>query len=66
MSTSTLSEILKETQKWAHVEGDGIDGWKKKNRKEHIPILEKHLVEWVYRAQLARVGTKPRSFLCRI
>jgi len=47
---------LKESQKWANVEGGGTGGWKKKTRKERFPILEKHLVEWVYRARLARAA----------
>ena len=40
----------------ANVEDGGMDGWKKKTRKERFPTL-KHLVEWVHRAQLARVAT---------
>jgi len=32
-----------------HVEGSGMDGWKKKTREEHFPIFEKRLVEGVYK-----------------
>jgi hypothetical protein len=54
---SMLSLIPKESEKWMDVKNGRMDGWKKKTRKEHFPVLEKHLVEWVYRAQLARVPT---------
>jgi len=30
-------------------------GWKKKQRSEQFPILERHVVEWVDRANLKRV-----------
>ena len=42
---SMLSEISKESRKGPNVEGGGMDGWKNKIRKEHFPILEKHLLE---------------------
>jgi hypothetical protein len=34
-----------------------MDGRGKNTQKEHVPVLEKHLVDRVYSAQLARVPT---------
>jgi hypothetical protein len=33
------------------------DNWRKEVRGENFPVLEKHLIERVCRAQLARVST---------
>ena len=52
-----MSNILLQSDRWLHIDVSAPDNWKKKARKEQYPILEKHVAEWVYRAQLARVIT---------
>ena len=62
---STSSNILLQSDhcQWLRIDVSAPDNWKKKARKEQFPILEKHIVEWVYRAQLARVITTDEIIL---
>ena len=57
LSKSTLSTILKNSSEYLNIDIKAADVWKKKARRQHFPVLERHVVEWVYRAQLARVIT---------
>jgi len=57
LSKSTLSTILKNSSEYLNIDIKATDVWKKKARRQHLPVLERHVVEWVYRAQLARVIT---------
>jgi len=57
LSKSTLSTILKNSSKYLNIDIKATDVWKKKARRQDFPVLERHVVEWVYRAQLARVIT---------
>ena len=55
MAQSTVSDILKEKNKWLALDISG-PVWKKKHRQEQYPILERHLREWVDRANEAAVN----------
>ena len=57
LSKSTLSMILNNRQQHLNIDLNASDNWKKKARRQQFPILEAHISEWVYRAQLARVIT---------
>ena len=57
LSKSTLSIILNNRQQHLNIDLNASDNWKKKARRQQFPILEAHISEWVYRAQLARVIT---------
>jgi hypothetical protein len=57
LARSTLGGVLQESKKWEAIDISATDNWRKKVRRENFPVLEKHLIEWVYRAQLARVST---------
>ena len=50
LPASTLSDILKEKDKWLALDITMSGITKKKNRAVLFPILEEHLVEWVDRA----------------
>lgn len=54
--TSTLSDILKEKNKWLNLEVGNGGTWKKKQRKAQFPELEMHLVEWLDRANHKHVA----------
>ena len=56
MAVSTVWKILNNSAKW-EAEADATDNWKRKTRAASFPRLEKHLAEWVFRAQTARVPT---------
>ena len=47
---STLSDILREKDKWMSYDVSSGETWKKKQRTSQFPLLEMHLVEWVDRA----------------
>ena len=49
LSTSTLSDILREKDKWLAID-ISTGGARRKNRGMLFPVLEQHLVEWVDRA----------------
>lgn len=57
LSKSTLSTILKNSSEYLNIDIKAADVWKNKSRRQHFPVLERHVVEWVYQAQLARVIT---------
>jgi hypothetical protein len=57
LARSTLGGVLQESKKWEAIDISATDNWRKEVRRENFPVLEKHLIEWVYRAQLARVST---------
>lgn len=57
LSKSTLSTILKNSSEYLNIDIKAADIWKKKARRQQFPVLERHVVEWVYQAQLARVIT---------
>lgn len=48
---------MKNSSEYLNIDVGAADNWKKKARKQQFPILETHVVEWIYRAQLARVIT---------
>jgi len=54
--TSTLSDILKEKDKWLNFEFGSGGTWKKKQRTAQFPLLGMHLVEWVDRANHKHVS----------
>ena len=48
---------MKNSSEYLKIDIAATDNWKKKARKQQFPLLETHVVEWIYRAQLARVIT---------
>ncbi|KAG0644770.1 hypothetical protein HOY80DRAFT_996659 [Tuber brumale] len=52
---STLSMILSNIQQHINIDLNTSDNQKKKALRQQFLILEGHISEWVYRAQLARV-----------
>ncbi|RPB22582.1 hypothetical protein L211DRAFT_331456 [Terfezia boudieri ATCC MYA-4762] len=56
MARSTISDILKDKDRWVAVNTSSGTVWKRKKRSEQYPILEKYLREWVDRANEATVN----------
>ena len=49
--------ILNNRQQHLNINLNASNYWKKKAGRQHFPIREAHISEWVYRPQLARVIT---------
>ena len=47
LSKSTLSTMLKNSSEYLNIDIKAADVWKKKTRRQHFPVLERHVVEWV-------------------
>jgi len=43
LTSSTISEVLKEEDQWLALNTSGGTVWKRKKRTEQYPILEKYL-----------------------
>jgi len=57
LSKGTLSTILKNSSEYLNIDIAAADNWKKNARKQQFPLLETHVVEWVYCTQVVRVIT---------
>lgn len=51
-----MSDILKESTKWLQPEVSDSSTWKKKQRFQQFLALERHVLEWIDRANQNRVA----------
>ena len=55
LSVSTLHKLLKESSRWLELDISEPGSGKRRLQSSQFPLLERHLVEWVEQAKIARV-----------